>query len=464
MRTKEYDVAVVGGGPGGYVAAIRASQLGQKVILIEQEHLGGICLNWGCIPTKALLASADVLRTIGRASNFGINASEPRADIQAIVVRSRQVAAQLSGGIKGLLKKNAVDVIMGRGRLTGGRSIAVETGEAPLQISAGNIILATGARARQLPGIHVDDDVIVTYKGALQPKTIPKSLLIVGSGAIGIEFACFYSTMGSKVTIVEALDRIVPTEDHEVSAHLEKCLVKSGVEVLTSCKLESLENQGGRAVCALGKDGLTISREFDRAILAIGISANIEDIGLNVAGVKIERGLVVVDESCRTSVPGIFAIGDIVPGPWLAHKASHEGVLCAEIIAGQSPHSLDRTSIPACTYSHPQIGSIGLTETAARALDRKLRIGSFPYRANGKSIAMGESDGFVKTIFDDETGELLGAHVIGAEATEVISSFSLGKAAEMTDHTVVAAILPHPTLSEMIHEATLNSMGRGIHF
>jgi dihydrolipoamide dehydrogenase len=464
MKNLEYDIAIIGGGPGGYVAAIRASQLGRKVVLIEKENLGGICLNWGCIPTKALLASADVLRTVNHAAAFGIATSNARADIEAIVKRSRQVAAQLSGGIKGLLKKNAVDVIIGHGRLTGTGSIRVESGDVWTSISAKNVILATGARARQLAGIEIDDDVVVNYRGALQPKSIPTSLLVVGSGAIGIEFACFYAAMGSKVTIVETLDRIVPAEDHEVSAHLEKSLTKGGIEVMTSAKLESLVNLGGRANCRLVKDGETIIRKFDKAILAIGISPNTDDIGLDSVGVKTDRGLVVVDEYCRTSAPAIFAIGDIVTGPWLAHKASHEGVLCAELIAGQPGHPIDRTSIPACTYSHPQIGSIGLTENAARHLGRKLRVGSFPYKANGKSLAMGENEGFVKTIFDEETGELIGAHIIGSEATEMIASYSLGKASETTDETIAATIFPHPTLSEMIHEATLNSMGRGIHF
>lgn len=464
MENLAYDTAIIGGGPGGYVAAIRAAQLGQKVVLIEKENLGGICLNWGCIPTKALLASADVLRTVNHASAYGVMTTEARADIAAIVKRSRQVAAQLSAGIKGLLKKNSIDVIMGRGRLSGTGSIHVESGEATTEIAAKNVILATGARARQLPGIDIDDDVIVTYRGALQPKSIPSSLLVIGSGAIGIEFACFYAAMGSNVTIVETLDRIVPAEDHEVSAHLEKSLSKSGIEIMTSTRLESLINGGGRAQCRLIKDGQSLTRDFEKAILAVGISPNTDDIGLDTVGIETDRDLVVVDELCRTSAAGVFAIGDIVTGPWLAHKASHEGIMCAEVIAGQAVYPLDRASIPACTYSHPQIGSIGLTENAARDLGRKLRVGSFPYKANGKSLAIGESEGFVKTIFDEETGELLGAHIIGTEATELIASYALGRTSETTDATIVAAIFPHPTLSEMIHESTLNSMGRGIHF
>jgi dihydrolipoamide dehydrogenase len=464
MQNLIYDTAIIGGGPGGYVAAIRSAQLGQRVVLIEKENLGGICLNWGCIPTKALLASADVLRTVNHAALYGVTTTGAHADITAIVQRSRQVAAQLSAGIKGLLKKNAVDVIMGHGRLTEAGSISVEAGEASATVSARNVILATGARARRLPGIDIDDDVIVAYRGALLPKNIPSTLLVVGSGAIGIEFACFYAAMGSKVTIVETLDRIVPAEDHEISAHLEKSLSKSGIEIMTSTKLESLVNEGGHADCRLLKDDKTISRAFDKAILAVGISPNTEDVGLDSVGIETDRGLILVDEFCRTSAPGVFAIGDIVQGPWLAHKASHEGILCAEVIAGHAGHPLDRSSIPACTYSHPQIGSIGLTENAARDLGRKLRIGNFPYKANGKSLAMGESDGFVKTIFDEETGELLGAHIIGTEATELIASYALGKTSETTAATIAAAIFPHPTLSEMIHEATLNSMGRGLHF
>jgi dihydrolipoamide dehydrogenase len=459
-----YDVVVIGGGPGGYVAAIRAAQLGQKVALVEQEHLGGICLNWGCIPTKSLLASADVLRTARHANYYGVLVSEARPDIDAIVKRSRQVAGQLSGGIKGLLNKNSVDVIMGRGRLSGSGLVDVESDAGKVQLSAKNVILATGARARQLPGIEIDDVVIVTYKGALQPKSVPASLLVVGSGAIGIEFACFYSAMGSKVTVVETVDRIVPAEDHEVSAHLEKSLTKSGIEVLTSTKLDSLKQVGGRATCKLVRNGKSEERNFDKAILAVGISANIEDLGLDVAGVKTDRGLIIVDGHCRTTAANIYAIGDIVPGPWLAHKASHEGVLCAETIAGGNAHPLARASIPACTYSHPQVGSIGLTEKAANDTGRKLRIGRFPYRANGKSLAVGESDGFIKTIYDEDTGELLGAHIIGHEATELIANYALAKSSEATDETIAASVFPHPTLSEMIHESTLNAMGIGIHF
>lgn len=464
MKSKDYDVAVIGGGPGGYVAAIRAAQLGQKVVLVEREHLGGICLNWGCIPTKALLASADVLRTVNHARDFGIETSPARPDIEAIVKRSRQVASQLSAGIRGLLKKNSVDVVMGRGRLAGPGTICVEADGAPMRLAAKNIILATGARARHLPGIEVDGSVIVTYKGALRPKTIPSSLLVVGSGAIGIEFACFYAAMGSKVTIVEAVDRIVPAEDAAISSHLEKTLARSGIEILKSTRLESLKNEGGQAVSSLDTPDKTIDRVFDRAILAVGIVANIEDLGLETMGIKIERGLVAVDEFCRTSIPSVFAIGDIVAGPWLAHKASHEGMICAEFIGGGEPHPLDRSAIPACTYSHPQIGSIGSTEQAARDSGRNIRVATFPYKANGKSLALGESDGFVKSIFDAGTGELLGAHIIGPEATEMISNFSLGRAAEATDQTMAGTIFPHPTLSEMIHEVTLNALGRPIHF
>ncbi len=459
-----YDVAVIGGGPGGYVAAIRAAQLGQTVALIEQEHLGGICLNWGCIPTKALLASADVLRMAGHAAGYGVVVSDVRPDVVAMVKRSREVATQLSAGIKGLMKKNGVNVIIGRGMLAGQGLINVEHGGSHLQVSARNVILATGARARQLPGIEIDDEVIVTYKGALMPKSIPSSLLVVGSGAIGIEFACFYAAIGSKVTVVETLDRLVPAEDDEISAYLEKSLVKSGFEILTATNLESLKNIGQRAHCELSRNGQTEARVFEKAILAVGITANIEDLGLDVAGVATARGLVVVDDHCRTSADGVFAIGDIVPGPWLAHKASHEGVLCAETIAGCRAHPLSRLSIPACTYSHPQIGSIGMTERAARETGRTLRIGNFPYRANGKSLAVGESEGFVKTIFDAETSELLGAHIIGHEATELIANYALAKMSESTSETIAASIFPHPTLSEMVHESSLKAMDIGIHF
>ena len=427
MPAQSFDLAVVGGGPGGYVAAIRAAQLELKVVLVEREHLGGICLNWGCIPTKALLASADVLRTVKAAASFGIEAGAPRIQLTKLVARSREVADQLSMGIRHLLKKNSVTVIMGVARLSGPGAIAIDVSGEAKEIKASHIILATGALARHLPGVELSDDVIVTYKGALQPKSVPNELLVVGSGAIGTEFASFYAALGSKVTIAEALDRLVPLEDSDISAFLESSLRKEGLEVLTSAKVSDLKVVEKKAQCKIGHSGRSEQRGFDKVILAVGITPNTEDLGLDAAGVRTDRGLIVIDEFCQTSAVGVYAIGDIVEGPWLAHKASHEAIVCVEKIAGVGAHKLDRSRIPACIYSHPQIGSIGLTERAAREEGLEIEVGSFPYLANGKAIALGEQDGFVKTIYDKKTGELLGAHVIGAEATELISGFSIGK-------------------------------------
>lgn len=463
MSKTEFDVVVIGAGPGGYVAAIRAAQLGQRVAVVEREHLGGICLNWGCIPTKALLASAEVVRTVRHADTFGVATTEPVIDLAKIVARSRKVSETLTSGIRHLLKKNKVTIIEGTGRVGSSGTVEVEVSGGTRHLTTASIVLATGARARSLPGVEADEQVIMTYKGALRPTKLPQSMLVIGSGAIGTEFASFYATVGSKVTLVETQDRIVPAEDVDISKFLLKSLESLGIEVLTSASVSSLKVLNERAVCTVTHGGNSTERSFDACILAVGIVPNTEGLGLAAVGIATEDGRVVVDNLCRTSVPGIYAIGDIVPGPWLAHKASHEGIIVAEHIAGQSPHGMDRTRIPACTYSHPQIASIGLTEQAAQARNLSYTVGKFPFSANGKALATGESDGLVKTIYAKDTGELLGAHLIGGHATELIATFAAGMALETTWDEMISTVFPHPTLSEMLHESTLAAQGRSIH-
>ena len=438
MAENSFDVVVVGAGPGGYVAAIRSAQLGMKTAVVEREHLGGICLNWGCIPTKALLRSADVFRTMKHASAYGLKVSGAEADLAAIVKRSRGVASQLSAGVKHLLKKNKVTVIDGEGKLAGKGTLAVTKDGVTQTVSAKNIILATGARARTFPGLEPDGKVVVTYKGALTPETMPKKLLVVGSGAIGIEFASFYHALGAQVTVVEVMDRIVPAEDEEISGFLEKSLKKDGLTILTKTSV--------------------------KGILAVGIQPNTENLGLEGTAIKTDRGFIQIDDYCATGEPGVYAIGDITPGPWLAHKASHEAILCVEKIAGQHVHPLDRSRIPGCTYCHPQIASVGLTEKKARDAGYQVKVGRFPFMGNGKAIALGEPEGLVKTIYDAKTGELLGAHMIGAEVTEMIQGFSIAMTLETTEAEIMHTVFPHPTLSEMMHESTLDAFGRAIHF
>ncbi len=466
MADQSFDVIVIGGGPGGYVAAIRASQLGLKTAVIEREHLGGICLNWGCIPTKALLRTAEIHHLLQRLDDFGLSASNVHFDAQKIVARSRAVAAQLSRGVSHLLKKNKVAVFDGHGRLDGPGAVAVEKeGRAVATLRAPHVILATGARARALPGLEPDGALIWTYKEAMVPAAMPGSLLVVGSGAIGIEFASFYRDMGADVTVVEVLPRILPVEDEEISAVARKAFEKQGMTIHTGATVRTLEPGGDQVATSIElADGKTTTITVDRVILAVGIIGNVEGVGLDNTGVVVEKGHVVIDEWCATGQAGVYAIGDLVGPPWLAHKASHEGVLCIEKIAGVADvHSLDVSRIPGCTYCRPQIASVGLTEQRARELGRNVRVGRFPYLGNGKAIALGEPEGLVKTIFDAATGELLGAHLIGAEVTELIHGFAIAMGLETTEAELMRTIFPHPTLSETMHESVLAAYGRAIH-
>jgi dihydrolipoamide dehydrogenase len=467
MSETRFDLVVIGAGPGGYVAAIRAAQLGLKTAIIEREHLGGICLNWGCIPTKALLRTSELYHTMKRAAEFGLGADNVRFDLARVVERSRKVAERLSNGVAYLMRKNKITVIDGTARLKGTGRIAVtgKSGQVLPDIEAKNIIIATGARARTLPGLEPDGKLIWTYKEAMVPESFPRSLLIVGSGAIGIEFASLYRTLGAEVTVVEILDRILPAEDAEISTLARKAFAKQGIAIHTGTSVERLVKGDGRVTAMLKKpNGEAGEMTVERVILAIGITGNVEGIGLEQQGVKVEKGHIVIDEWCRTSAPGLCAIGDVVGPPWLAHKASHEGIICVEKIAGvEGVHPLDKTNIPGCTYSAPQVASIGLTEDAARVGGYELKIGRFPYSANGKAIALGETEGMVKTIFDAKTGSLLGAHLIGAEATELIQGFGIAKTLETTEAELIASIFPHPTLSEMMGESVLDAFGRAIH-
>jgi dihydrolipoamide dehydrogenase len=463
----ELDLAVIGAGPGGYVAAIRAAQLGMRTAIIEREHLGGICLNWGCIPTKALLRTSELYQAMRRAPEFGLAADNVRFDIAAVVERSRKVAERLSNGVAYLMRKNKIEVIMGTARLAGEGRIAVTSisGEPLTSLAAKHIIVATGARARTLPGLEPDGRLIWTYREAMVPPSFPKSLLIVGSGAIGIEFASFYHSLGAEVTVVEVLDRILPVEDAEISGLARKAFTRQGIVLHTETHVERLTRAADTVSARLRKpDGDIEEVTADRVILAIGITGNVEGLGLEEQGVGIEKGHIVVDEWCRTGAPGLYAIGDVVGPPWLAHKASHEGIICVEKIAGLlSVHPLDKTNIPGCIYSSPQIASVGLTEEAALRAGHDLKIGRFPYLANGKAIALGETEGLVKTIFDAKSGALLGAHLIGAEATELIQGFAIAKTLETTEAELMATIFPHPTLSEMMGESVLDAYGRALH-
>ncbi len=464
--TQSFDVVVIGAGPGGYVAAIRAAQLGLKTACIEREHLGGICLNWGCIPTKALLRSAEVKHLMDHAGEFGLSARDVGFDAGAVVKRSRAVAERLSKGVGFLLKKNKVTQIDGTAKLVGKGKVAVtgKDGKAE-EIAAKNIILATGARARHLPGMEPDGKLVWTYKEAMVPDAMPKSLLVIGSGAIGIEFASFYRTMGTEVTVVEVLDRILPVEDAEISALAEKAFAKQGMTIHTSATVERLGKGRSSVKAAIKlKDGKTETLDVDRVILAVGITGNTEDLGLEAAGVRVDRGHVVVNEWAETGGPGVYAIGDLAGPPWLAHKASHEGVMVAERIAGvKGVHPMDTGNIPGCTYSLPQVASVGLTEEAAKKAGREVKVGRFPFMGNGKAIALGDDQGLIKTVFDAKTGELLGAHMIGAEVTELIQGYAVARTLETTEAELMATVFPHPTLSEMMHESVLDAYGRALH-
>ena len=465
MADTKFDLIVIGSGPGGYVAAIRGSQLGMKTAVIEAEHLGGICLNWGCIPTKALLRSSEIYTLLHHLDQFGFSAKDISFDVAKVVKRSRQVAGQLSGGVKHLLKKNKVTVFDGYGRLAGGGKVSVESKDGKSQtLESKNIIVATGARARALPGMEPDGKLIWTYKEAMVPPEVPKRLLVIGSGAIGIEFASFFNALGSEVTVVEMLDRILPVEDEEISAFAKKSFEKQGIKILTSAKTEKLDKGKSSVKATIDVKGKNQTIDVDRVILAVGIIGNIEDIGLDKTKVKTDRGHIVVNEWLQTDEPGVYAIGDIVGPPWLAHKASHEGVICVEKIAGvEGVHPLDTSNVPGCTYCSPQVASVGLTEAKAKEAGHDVKVGRFPYIGNGKAIALGEPEGLVKTVFDAKTGELLGAHMIGAEVTELIQGYGIAKTLETTEQELMHAIFPHPTLSEMMHESVLDAYGRVIH-
>jgi dihydrolipoamide dehydrogenase len=466
MAETSFDLVVVGGGPGGYVAAIRAAQLGMKTAVVEREHLGGICLNWGCIPTKALLRSSEIYHLLHRLDDFGFSAKDISFDAGKVVARSRAVAKQLSNGVAYLLRTNKVTVFDGQGRLAGkGRLAVAKDGNPGTELAAEHIVLATGARARSLPGLEPDGERVWTYKEAMVPPAIPKSLLVVGSGAIGIEFASFYHDMGAEVTVVEVLDRVLPVEDEEISAFARKSFEKQGIRIHTAASVTSLEREGEGVTARIEADGKSHEANVERVILAVGIVGNVEDIGLENTGVVVDRTHIVVDEWLRTGEPGIYAIGDVVGPPWLAHKASHEGVICVEHIAGvNNVHPLDVHNIPACTYCRPQVASVGLTEKAAREAGYEVKVGHFPFIGNGKAIALGEPEGMVKTVFDGKTGELLGAHMIGAEVTELIQGYTIAKTLETTETELIHTIFPHPTLSETMHEAVLDAYGRAIHF
>ncbi len=463
---EEFDLLVVGGGPGGYVAAIRAAQLGMKAAVVEREHLGGICLNWGCIPTKALLRSSEINHLLAHLGEFGFAADNIRFDLPKIVKRSRSVAKQLASGVGHLLRKNKVAVFDGQARLAGAHRLEVAAPGKPVTaLGAPHIILATGARARQLPGLESDGKLVWSYKDAMVPAVMPKRLLVIGSGAIGIEFASFFRNMGAEVTVVEVLDRILPVEDAEISAFAQKAFEKQGMKFLLGARVTGAAKAADSITVTVEAGGDTRQVEVDRVISAAGIVGNVEDLGLEGTGVVVERSHVVIDPYCRTGEPGVYAIGDLAGAPWLAHKASHEGVICVEAIAGlPDVKPIDWTNIPGCTYCRPQIASVGLTEARAKAEGHALRVGRFPFIGNGKAIAMGEPEGMAKVVFDARTGALLGAHMIGAEVTEMIQGYAIARTLETTEVELMHTVFPHPTVSETMHEAVLDAYGRAIHF
>jgi dihydrolipoamide dehydrogenase len=466
MADQSFDVVVVGGGPGGYVAAIRAAQLGMKTAVVERENLGGICLNWGCIPTKALLRTSEINHLLHHLPEYGFAAVEPRFELDKVVKRSRSVAKQLSQGVAHLMRKNKITVFDGSGRLAGKQTLAVEKDGKPVAtLKAPHIILATGARARQLPGIEADGKLIWAYREAMVPPEMPKSLLVIGSGAIGIEFASFYLNMGAAVTVVEVLPRILPVEDEEISSFAHKAFEKQGMKILTGVAVKGAKKGSNNVTVSVEAGGKTQEITVDKVISAVGIVGNVEGIGLEGTGVKVDRTHVTIDEYCRTGEPGVYAIGDLVGPPWLAHKAMHEGVICVEKIAGLNDvHPMDVRNIPGCTYCRPQVASVGLTEARAKELGHELKVGKFPFIGNGKAIAMGEPEGLVKTVFDARTGELLGAHMVGAEVTELIQGYTIARTLESTEAELMRTVFPHPTISETMHEAVLAAYGRTLHF
>jgi dihydrolipoamide dehydrogenase len=463
----KHDIIIIGGGPGGYVAAIRAAQLKMNVALVEREHLGGICLNWGCIPTKALLRNSEIFHLMNHLDEYGFSASNVTFDLAKVVKRSRDVSTQLTGGIKALMKKNKVTVYDGNGALNGPGKVSVTDKDKKkiADLEAAHIILATGARARALPGLEPDGKLIWTYREAMVPDVMPKKLLVIGSGAIGSEFASFYLNMGADVTLVEVMDRVLPVEDEEISKFVHKSFEKQGMKVLASTNVTKLEKGKDNVKATLkAKDGKESTETFDRVILAVGIVGNVEGIGLEGTKVKVEKTHVIINEWCETGEKGVYAIGDLAGAPWLAHKASHEGVLCVEKIAGlKGLHPLKTTRVPGCTYCRPQVASICYTEKAAKDKGYEIKVGRFPFMGNGKAIALGEPEGLVKTIFDAKTGELLGAHMVGAEVTEMIQGYAIAMQMEGTEEDLMHTIFPHPTLSEMMHESVLDAYGKVIH-
>jgi dihydrolipoamide dehydrogenase len=463
MAAKNFDLIVIGAGPGGYVAAIRAAQLGMNVVVVERENLGGICLNWGCIPTKAMLRSSEVFHLMHRAKEFGLSVEKVSYDLDAVVKRSRGVAKQMEGGVKHLLKKNKVTVIMGEATIPAKGKVTVKTETGTEELTAKNIVLATGARARNLPGLEADGDRVWSYRHALVPPHMPKKLLVIGSGAIGIEFASFYNTLGAETTVVEVMDRVLPVEDAEISAFAKKQFVKQGMVIMEKATVKQLDRAKDKVTAHIETGGKVETREFDTVISAVGIVGNTEGLGLEALGVTIDRTHVVTDEYCRTGVEGLYAIGDIAGAPWLAHKASHEGVMVADLIAGKHAHPVKPESIAGCTYCHPQVASVGYTEAKAKELGYTVKVGKFPFIGNGKAVALGEPEGLIKIVFDAKTGELLGAHMVGAEVTELIQGYVIGRQLETTEEDLMNTVFPHPTLSEMMHESVLDAYDRVIH-
>jgi dihydrolipoamide dehydrogenase len=461
-----FDLVILGSGPGGYVAAIRAAQLGLKTAIVEREDLGGICLNWGCIPTKALLRTSEIFHYMKHAESYGLSVEKPSFDLGKVVKRSRDVARQLNMGVTGLMKKNKITVYFGDGAITAKGKLSVAKDGKTTDLEAKNIVIATGARARDLPFAKADGKRIWTYRHAMTPPEMPTKLLVIGSGAIGIEFASFYNDMGVEVTVVEMLDRILPVEDVEVSDFMTKALTKQGMKIRASTGVQKIvTSDSGVTADIKAPDGRITSEAFSHVIVAVGIVPNVENIGLEGLGVEPDKRYhIKVDEYCRTNVEGVYAIGDVVDGPWLAHKASHEGVIVAEHIAGKHPHPMNKANIPGCTYCHPQVASVGMTEARAKEAGYKVRVGKFPFIGNGKAIALGEAEGFVKTVFDEATGELLGAHMVGAEVTELIQGYVVGRTLETTEAELMETVFPHPTLSEMMHESVLMAYGRALHY
>ena len=463
MSRNNFDVVVIGAGPGGYVAAIRSAQLGLKTAIVEKEHMGGICLNWGCIPTKAMLRSAEIFHLMHRANEFGLNAEKISFDLQAVIKRSRGISKKLNQGVTHLLKKNKVKSFIGEATILEKGKIRVLKDKNAEELLTDNIIIASGARARELPGLEADGEIVWTYKHALTPTRMPKKLLVVGSGAIGIEFASFYNTLGSDTTVIELVDRILPAEDAEIANFANKQFLKQGMKIFTQTSIKKIELKNNLANIQMEQAGKIINEQFDTVISAVGIVGNIEGLGLEKMPIETENSHIITDRNCNVGIEGIYAIGDVAGAPWLAHKASHEGVMVAELIAGKEVHTVDPRSMAGCTYCNPQIASVGLTEEEAQKKGLKVKVGRFPFIGNGKAIALGEEEGLIKTIFDVDTGELLGAHMVGAEVTELIQGYVLGQKLETTEEDLISTVFPHPTLSEMMHESVLDAYDRAIH-